>query len=189
MMGASRMPIERTRDGRAERAAAVLRRAGELARIAARGIAVLALACAGAAALAWIAWVGRRPPEDANDWAARAVVLAVALAPPVVLGVFLAGLRELAELPRRVRELPPDVRTQVADVRARTAAPTGRVGVVASVVRLARLLLEARDVLSPYAVITAVLRPALLLAALVAALVALVEIPIALVATLVLLAA
>jgi hypothetical protein len=61
-----------------------------------------------------------------------------------------------------------------------------RIGLVAAVVRLARLVFEARDVVSPYAVVSAVLRPALLLAALAAAFTAVIEIPIALVAALVL---
>lgn len=172
---------------RTDRAATALRRAVGLARGAVRGVSLLALATTCATGLAWVAWIGRRPPVDANDWAARAVVLAIALAPPAVLGLFLLGLRELAELPRRVRELPPELRSHAAELRARSARP-GRVGVIGAVVRLARLLFEARDTLSPYAVISAVLRPALLVSAIVAAIVASIEIPIALVATLVLLA-
>jgi hypothetical protein len=184
-MEARRMRIDPTPGGRADRAAAVLRRAVALARVAARGVAILALASLGTVGLAWVVWVSRRPPTDANDWAARVVVLGIALIPPVVLAIFLAGLRELAELPRRFRELPPDLREQMADARTRAAEPS-RVGLVGSVVRLARLLVGARDLLSPYAVITAVLRPALLLAAVVAAALAVVEVPIALVAALLL---
>jgi hypothetical protein len=175
----------RPADGRGQRAALVLRRAVELARVAARGVAVLAVAAAASVGLAWIVWVARWPPVDANDWSARVVVLAIALVPPAVLGLFLAGLRELAELPRRVRELPPDLRAQVADVRSRAARPRGRVGLVGSVVRLARLLLDARDVLSPYAVVAAVLRPALMLASVVAALAAVIEIAAGLITTLI----
>jgi hypothetical protein len=169
-----------------ERASAMLRRIVELALVVARRAAFLAVVAAAAAALAWVAWVTRRPPGGTNDWTARIVVLAIGLVAPAVLGLFVLGLREVADLPRRVRELPPDLRTHLADVRARSGGGGPRIGMVRAVVRLARLLLEARDVLSPYAVVSAVFRPALLLAAVAAAFVALVEIPVALVAALVL---
>jgi hypothetical protein len=170
---------------RAERAAVVLRRLVELARAAARGVAALAAAAALSVGGGWGVWVAARPPTGPNDWAARVVVLAIGLTPPAVLALFLAGLQQLAELPRRARELPPDLRTRVLDVRMRAVEPR-RIGLVAAVVRLARLVFEARDVVSPYAVVSAVLRPALLLAALAAAFTAVIEIPIALVAALVL---
>jgi hypothetical protein len=184
-VGVPDVRIEPRPPGRSDRAATLLRRAVELARVAARGLAILAVAAAASAGLAWVVWIAERPPAGANDWAARGVVLAIALLPAGVLAVFLAGLRQLAELPRRVRELPPDVRAQVADVRA-SGARREPVGVVGAVFRLGGLLVQARDVLSPYAVVTAVLRPALLLAAIVAAAAAAIEIPIALGATLVL---
>jgi hypothetical protein len=168
----------------AERAAGVLRRAAALARIAVRGVGFLAVVSASAVALACVTWIVRRPPIDANDWAARAAVLAIALVPSGVLAVFLAGLRRLAELPRRARELPPDLRTRVADVRGTADEPRGRVGTAGAVVRLGRLLFDTREILTPYAVVTAALRPALLLGALLAAFVAVVEIPVALIVAL-----
>lgn len=187
---ASGMSIQSAREPRgrrtSERATAVVRRIVELALVVARGVTILAVVTAAAAALAWAIWIAREAPSGANDWAARVAVLAIGLAAPVVLALFAGGLREVADLPRRVRELPPDLRTHVEDVRARSAASGGRVGMARSVVRLARLLFEARDVLSPYAVVSAVFRPALVLAAIAAAFVALVEIPVALIAALVL---
>jgi hypothetical protein len=165
----------------------VLRRLVELARAAARGVAALAAVAALVVGSAWVAWIVARPPTGANDWGARVAVLVLALAPAAVLAAFLAGLRQLAELPRRVRGLPPDLRTHVDAVRLRAAEPR-RVGLVAAVVRLARLVFEARDVVSPYAVVSTVLRPALLLAAVVSAFVAAVEIPIAVIAAVVVLA-
>ena len=170
-----------------DRATRLLRRAVELARLGVRAVAGLAIVTAAAVAIAWLAWVVRRPPADASDWAARAVVLALGLAAPAVLGVFLRALLELADLPRRVRELPPELRSRVAELRARPGEREGRVGVVGALVRLARLVLEARETLSPYAVVSAALRPALLLAAVVAALVTVLEIPVAVVAAIVLL--
>jgi hypothetical protein len=181
-------PAPRTARVRAtsERASAIVGRIVELALVVARGVALLAVVTAAAAVLAWVVWVTREPPSGTNDWAARIVVLAIGLVAPAVLGLFVLGLREVADLPRRVRELPPDLRTHLEDVRARSAGDGGRIGMARAVVRLARLLLEARDVLSPYAVFSAVFRPALLLAAIAAAFVALVEIPVALIAALVL---
>ncbi len=146
---------------------------------------MLAVVTAVAVLLAWTLWIARRPPTDTNDWAARAVVLVIALVAPAVLVLFLLGLRELAELPRRMRELPPDLRARIGDVRS--TGSDRRAGLVGALVRLARLLFEARDTLSPYAVVSAVLRPALVVGALVAAVVAVVEIPVALVCALVLL--
>jgi hypothetical protein len=169
-----------------DRTAAALRRAVALATRAVRGVAVLAAVTAVVVAVSWGLWIVRRPPTGANDWAARAAVIAVALVAPAVLALFLLGLRQLADLPRRARELPPDLRARVADVRA--TATDGRAGLVGAVVRLARVLFEARDALSPYAVISAVLRPALLVGAVVAAVVAVIEIPVALVCAAVLLA-
>jgi hypothetical protein len=180
------MPAPVTPRRPSERATAAVRRVVELARVVARGIATLAVVTGVCVALAWGAWIASDTPSGANDWVARLVVLAIALSPPVVLGLFVAGLREVADLPRRVRELPPDLRAHVADVRTRAAEPRGRIGMLRAVVRLGRLLVEARDVLSPYAIVSAVFRPALLLAAIVAAAVAVVEIPLALVVALVL---
>lgn len=161
-----------------------MRRAIELARLAARGVTMLAVVAAACVGLAWTAWIAGRPPVDGSDWGARIVVLGIALVPSAVLGLFLAGLRELAELPRRARELPPELRTQIAHVRARAAERRGGAGLVGGTVRLARLLLDARELLSPYAVVTAALRPALVLTAAFAAVAAVVEIPVALVSLL-----
>ncbi len=171
---------------RTERAAALARRAIELIRLVARGLALLALAAASTVGAAWAAWVSAWPPVDANDLAARVVVLALTLLPPVVLGLFLLGLRELQELPARVRDLPADARAQLVAARS-TRQGRQPTGFVAAIIRLARLALGSREALSPFAAITTVLRPALLLAALLGAVLAAMEIPVALVALVVIL--
>lgn len=181
-------PAPRTARVRAtsERASEIVERIVELALLVARGVAFLAVVTSAAVALAWVVWMTREPPSGTNDWGARIVVLTIGLLAPVVLALFVLGLREVADLPRRVREIPPDLRTHLEDVRARSNGGGGGIGMTRAVVRLARLLLEARDVLSPYAVVSAVFRPALLLAAIAAAFVALVEIAVALIAALLL---
>jgi hypothetical protein len=52
-----------------------------------------------------------------------------------------------------------------------------RRGILASLVRLGRVVLGSRDALSPYTAVTIALRPAILIASLFAALAAVVEIP------------
>ena len=65
--------------------------------------------------------------------------------------------------------------------------PRGVLGALVALFRLGRLVLGSRDVLTPYAAITAALRPAILFAALLAGIAALVEIPVAAIALLLLL--
>ncbi|HEU4354978.1 MAG TPA: hypothetical protein VFT27_05265 [Actinomycetota bacterium] len=164
---------------RPDRAVAVLRRALALARAVADGLRWLAIAAAIAVGAAWLASVVAAPPSEATDWLARVLVLGLLLVPSGVLLVFLLGVRALSEIPSRYRELPADVRRQAAELGdLRTPARTRR-GPIGSVVGLARLVLGSRDLLTPYAVISAALRPAMLVAATLAAVVAALEIPVA----------
>lgn len=175
---------------RSERAAAALRRVLDIAARVVRGLTLLAKAAAVSGALAWIAWVIDSPPAGTDEWVPRIVVLAAALAPPAILFLFLAGLRELLELPERARALPSDVRARAAELRERSRPmpePRGLVGGLVALFRLGRLVLGSREVLSPYAAISAALRPAILFAALLAAVGALIEIPVAAIALLLLL--
>jgi hypothetical protein len=119
------------------------------------------------------------------------LVLAVLLVPPGVLVLFVAGLRNLQELPKRARELPADVRARASELRERSSRTSGRRGLLGALValfRLGRLVLGSREVLSPYAAITVALRPAILLAAVLAAVVAVIEVPVSLLAILIFLA-
>ena len=175
---------------RSERAAAALRRVLDITARVVRGLSVLAKVAAASGAIAWIAWLIDAPPAEADGWIPRIVVLAVALAPPAILFVFLAGLRELLELPDWARAFPADVRARAAEVRERShggAEPRGLLGGLLALFRLGRLVLGSREVLTPYTAVTAALRPAIFLAALFAAVAAIVEIPVAAIAVLLLL--
>jgi hypothetical protein len=175
---------------RTERAAAVSRRVLDITARVVRGLTRLAIVAAASGAVAWIAWLIDTPPAEADESIARIVVLAVALAPPAILFLFIAGLRELLELPDRVRALPADVRARATEVRERSrgsAQPRGLLGALVALFRLGRLVLGSREVLTPYAAVTAALRPAILFAALLAAVAAAVEIPVAAIALLLLL--
>lgn len=177
---------------KSERAAAVLLRVLDITARVVRGLTVLATAAAVSGMIAWIAWLFDSPPAETDEWIPRIVVLAVALAPPAILFLFLAGIRDLLELPDRARALPADVRARASELRERSggrAEPRGVLGVLVALFRLGRLVLGSREVLSPYAAIAAALRPAILLAALVAAVAALIEIPVAAIALLLILLA
>jgi hypothetical protein len=175
---------------RSERAAAALRRVLDVTARVARGLTRLAIVAAASGGIAWIAWLIDSPPAEADEWIPRIVVLAVALAPPAILFLFLAGLRELLALPERARTLPADVRARAAELRERSrgsAEPRGLLGALIALFRLGRLVLGSREVLTPYAAVTAALRPAILFAALLAAVAAIVEVPAAAIALLLLL--
>lgn len=175
---------------RSERATATLRRVLDIVARVVRGLSVLAKVAVASGALAWIAWLIDAPPAEADEWIPRIVVLAVALAPAAILFLFLAGLRELLELPVRARALPADVRARAAELRERAGGspePRGLLGALVALFRLGRLVLGSREVLTPYAAVTAALRPAILFAALLAAVAAIVEIPVAAIALLLLL--
>jgi hypothetical protein len=175
---------------RSERAASALRRVLAVATRVVRALTHLAIVAAACGGVAWIAWLIDSPPSEAEEWIPRIVFLGVALAPPAILFLFLAGLRELLEIPDRARALPADVRARTAELRAGSrggAEPRGLLGALVSLFRLGRIVLGSRDVLTPYAAVTAALRPAIFLAALLAAVAAVVEIPVAAIVVLLLL--
>jgi hypothetical protein len=173
---------------RTERASAALRRVLDSASSVLRGLTLLAIGSAAAGAVAWLVWVANAPPPATDEWVVRVVVLAVLLAPAAVLLLFVAGLRDLGRLPERTRALPADLRDRTRDLRAplRGSQRRGILGVLASLVRLGRVVLGSRDALSPYTAVTIALRPAILIASFFAALAAVVEIPATVVAILIL---
>ena len=150
---------------------------------------VYGLVAAGAVAVAWLAWILDTPPADGSEWGARVVILVALLAPPVVLLLFVAGLRDLRYLPDRTRALPADVSARARHLRDRgrgAAQATGIMGAIVALFRLGREVLASRDALSPFGAIAIVLRPAILLAAVFAMLAAVLEVPAALVSLLIL---
>jgi hypothetical protein len=140
-----------------------------------RGLGRLAIVAAACASAAWLVWAVDAPPEAASEWADRIVVLALLLAPPAMLFLFLAGLRRLFDLAERTHGLSVDAGSWRRDDR----------GLLASLIRLVRLVLTSRDVLSPYTLFAFALRPAILLAALAAAAAAVLEVPASLIAILI----
>jgi hypothetical protein len=112
------------------------------------------------------------------------LVMLLAIAPPVVLWVLWAALRELAELPDRLRRLPETARERRIDLE-RVASDLRRTG---RLVRLPRTLWRmrvlagtAREVVTPHAPLLQFLSPTFLAAAAIAAFAAVTEIGIALV--------
>jgi hypothetical protein len=165
---------------RSERASAAMRRVLWMAASVLRGLTILALVAAGAVAVAGLAWLVDTPPGDGSEWGARVVILAALLAPPILLLLFVAGLRDLGRLPERTKALPADVSARARDLRGharRIPQPRGILGAIVALFRLGREVLGARDALSPFGAFAIVLRPAMLLAALFAALAAVLEIP------------
>jgi hypothetical protein len=177
---------------RTERAVSALRRIEDISVRVVRGLWTLAIAAAACVCVAWSVWVVDTPVHGADGWVTRTIVLGALLVPPAVLLLFVSGLRELAGLPERVLTFPTQVRTHAEEVGARsrrTAEPRGMSGLLSSLFRLARLAWGSRDLLSPYATISLALRPAILLAALGATAAALLEVPVSLLAILVMVVA
>lgn len=177
------------RTGGLERASAVLRRVLDAIDALLRGLIVVAVVAAASVGVAWLAWLAAVPPERPGTWVGRIVLLGLLLAPSAVLAVFVLGVRELRDLPQRARDLPADVKERAVELGERTRRMStnrrGIVGMIAAIARLGRIVLGSRDALTPYAAISAALRPPLLLAALVCLGIAAVEIPIAVIALLV----
>jgi hypothetical protein len=169
-----------------DRASAALRRVLDIASSVLRGLTLLAIGSAAAVSVAWLVWVADTPPPRTDEWVVRLVVLAMLLAPAAVLLLFVAGLRDLGRLPERTRSLPADLRDRARDLREAPRQRRGSLGVLASLVRLGRVVLGSRDALSPYAAVTFALRPAILIASFFGALAAIVEIPAAVLAVLIL---
>ena len=169
------------------RTVSVLRRAAEIASRVVRGLRSLAIIAAVCVSSAWLVWLVDTPVDGTEGWVERIVALGVLLSPSAVLLVFLSGLRELARLPERARALPSGVRAQLPPPPGSEAR--GARGLLAALVRLARLAWGSRDVLSPYAAVSIALRPAILIAALAAAAAALLLVPASVVAILVMSAA
>src|ERR687897_1292463 len=89
-----------------ERAANALRRVLAVAARVLRGLSTLATIVAISVTAAWIVALAEAPPEDANEWVSRLVILAIALIPAGVLVPVAGGVRQLRGLPPRAERSP-----------------------------------------------------------------------------------
>jgi hypothetical protein len=112
------------------------------------------------------------------------LAMVLAIAPPVMLWLLWAALRELAELPDRLRRLPESAREQRAELErlaAELREPARRIArLPGTLLRLRRLVVAARDLLAPHAPLLPFFSLPFLAASAVAALAAVVEIGLAL---------
>jgi hypothetical protein len=168
---------------RTERATGLFRRVLWIVESILRGLTILGIVAGVAVCVAGGVWLLDRPPADGNEWIARLVILGALLAPPVVLLLFVAGLRDLRTLPERARALPADARVRALEARdqaRRASQPRGILAAILALFRLGRLVLGTEEALSPFGAVAIVLRPAMLIAAAFAALAAVLEVPVAL---------
>jgi hypothetical protein len=112
-------------------------------------------------------------------------LMLLAIAPPVMLWILWAALRELAELPDRLRRLPESARERRAELERLAAEfrePARRIArLPGTLLRLRALVVAARDLLAPHAPLLPFFSVPFLVAAALAALAAVGEIGIALV--------
>jgi hypothetical protein len=140
-----------------------------LAAAVARGIRTAALAGAASVAVIAAAVFAEWRPEAGEDQLAVGILLLLLAAPPVVLVVLWLTVREVAELPERLRSYPDVSRGHAAELRdlaeeaRRRERPAWR-RLPGSTWRLARLVAAARDLLTPYAPLVALVSPPFLVA-------------------------
>ena len=156
-------------------AVGLLRRILPLAAAVGRGVRTLGLVGLGMAAVIALVVVVRWTPSDGEGWAGL-VVLAVLLAvPSAVLIAFSFVLRDVVELPDKLRRYPGTTREHAEELRAiaRDAQARERPAwrrLPGSTWRLARLVRPARDLLAPHAPLLPLLNVPFLIATMVSAL-------------------
>jgi hypothetical protein len=157
---------------------------------ASRAVRKLALA-AGVAAVVIVAFVLRDGmPSGGGDIARAVVAIGLAAAPPVILFVLAAALRALSELPSRVRALPADAHARLGDI-GRLAGDARDARGARAPMLLWRVLRSARssgELLTPHAGVLPLLSLPFLGASALAAAGAVIEIAIAVVLAIVMLA-
>jgi hypothetical protein len=121
-----------------------------------RGTLKVALVGALAAALIGYALLRHGWPDGTGRAAVTIIVLALVVAPPVVLVAFWQLLGELASLPERVRRLPLTGREHAEELgrivrEARTRERGSWLHVPQLIWRLTRLTASSREALTPYA--------------------------------------
>jgi hypothetical protein len=166
----------------------VLRRILPLAAAVARGVRTLGLVGLGAAVAIALVVLVRWTPGDREDWAGFALLCILLAVPPAVLLAFSFVLSEVLELPDKLRRYPDTTREHMAELRAiseeagKRDRPAWR-RLPGSTWRLATLVRSARELLAPHAPLLPLLSVPFLAATVVSALL----VPVMVVAALVLL--
>ena len=155
--------------------------------------ATLRFALAGSVAGAVIVYAALRDgaPEATRGWLAAVVVVALAAAPPLVLAAFLLLLREVVELPERIRRMPAEGRAHAEELgrlarEARHPRQSGIRRLPILIWRTLRLSSSSRELLTPYAPLLPLLSLPFLGAVALAAIGVLVECVVALIVVIVL---
>lgn len=150
-------------------------------------LGTLRIALAGVAAAAVIVYAALRDgaPKATQGWVAAVVLVALAAAPPLVLGAFWLLLREVVELPERIRRMPGEGRAHAEELgrlarEARHPRAGGLRRLPVLVWRSLRLSDSSRELLTPYAPLLPLLSVPFLAAVALAALGVVVECAVAL---------
>jgi hypothetical protein len=167
-------------------AVSVIRRILPLAAAVSRGVRTLGLVGLGAAVAIALIVLVRWTPGDGEDWAGFVVLCVLLAVPPAVLLAFSVVLREVVELPDKLRTYPGTTREHVSELRAiaRDAQERERPAwrrLPGSTWRLAWLVRSARDLLAPHAPLLPLFSVPFLVATTVSALLVLVVVVAALV--------
>jgi hypothetical protein len=150
-----------------DRVARTLERIMPLVRVLIPPVRTLTLIGAAAASVnVLMLWSWLRP-LDGEDWVTGAVGGALLLLPVVLLGLFWLALREVREVPDRIRALPDTVRRQrdafsgaARDIRA---DPRSNRGWLRAIWQVGRTLFESKDELLVYIPLVELLNPLFLL--------------------------
>ena len=177
--------------GAVGRVVAVLQRVVPFAAAVQRGVGRLALVSLAAAAVLVYALL-RHGLGSGSETGVRALGTVLALAPPVILLVFWFALRELLEVPDRIRRLPGAPREHAGELGrlAGEVRRPGRAGwwrLPAQVLRMATVANSAREALTPYAPVLAFLSVPFLVSTVLAVVASVVEIALAVIVALALL--
>lgn len=121
----------------------------------ARWARMLAIAAAVSAAVIALYLLRDGLPDGGGESAAVAVLIALAAVPPVVLMLLAAALGALADLPRRIRETPAEARTRLGELGSLAEGARDAEGARGPLL-LWRLLQAARsssELLTPHAAV------------------------------------
>ena len=154
-------------------AVAAVRRLAPLAAAVAKAVRTAPLVALVAAAVILVALVELTRPDSAGAIALIVVAGLVLAAPAVVLLVFYAALREVLELPARLRALPETARDHEAELtraidEARSRSRASLLRLPLALWRFGGFVRSSHWLLRPYAPVAALASPALLVVVVVA---------------------